>query len=233
MAVTTHLSFVDNMVLGALFDPEAIFSATAEFIDSETPGIDQSDLERIQSLEVEALLPLEHVNTKAEDIQTAINKLDAIITGYPAYASAWNNRAQARRLQFDIKEIGSNIDKIELILKDLSEAIRLASPTEATPAVSPRNARVLSSAHTHRASILWLASRSEQSVRSVLSSEVTFRDLNQDRLEEMASHEFSLGGKYGNNLARQLAVQTNPYAKLCGNIVRDAMVKEMADYYQN
>ena len=43
----------------------------------------------------------------------------------------------------------------------------------------------------------------------------------------MASHELALGGRFGNDIARQLAVQTNPYAKLCGEIVREALRKEM------
>jgi hypothetical protein len=48
-----------------------------------------------------------------------------------------------------------------------------------------------------------------------------------DRLEEMASHDFFLGGRYGNKAAQQLAVQTNPYAKMCGAIVKEAMRKEV------
>jgi len=51
-------------------------------------------------------------------------------------------------------------------------------------------------------------------------------------LEEAASRELGLGGRYGNETARQLAVKTNPYAKLCGSIVREALTKEIADFYQ-
>ena len=48
-----------------------------------------------------------------------------------------------------------------------------------------------------------------------------------DALEEMASYDFTLGGRYGNPVAKELAVRTNPYAKMCGAIVRDAMRAEI------
>ena len=46
--------------------------------------------------------------------------------------------------------------------------------------------------------------------------------------EENASKDFMLGGRYGNEIARNLAVGTNPVAKLCGEMVREAMRKEYA-----
>jgi hypothetical protein len=48
-----------------------------------------------------------------------------------------------------------------------------------------------------------------------------------EQLEEMASRDFEMGGRYGNDVAREMAVRTNPYAKLCGNIVKGAMRGEM------
>jgi len=53
------------------------------------------------------------------------------------------------------------------------------------------------------------------------------RNLSSEQLEEMASWGFQLGGRYGNPVAKQMAVRTNPYAKLCGAIVREAMREEM------
>lgn len=44
--------------------------------------------------------------------------------------------------------------------------------------------------------------------------------------EEAASRDFALGGRYGNEVAKGLAVSTNPTAKLCGQMVREAMKKE-------
>jgi hypothetical protein len=44
--------------------------------------------------------------------------------------------------------------------------------------------------------------------------------------EEHASRDFAMGGRYGNEIAKGLAVSTNPTAKLCGQMVREAMKKE-------
>ena len=38
--------------------------------------------------------------------------------------------------------------------------------------------------------------------------------------------DFAMGGRYGNEIAKGLAVSTNPTAKLCGQMVREAMKKE-------
>ena len=45
--------------------------------------------------------------------------------------------------------------------------------------------------------------------------------------EEWASGDFEKGGRYGNGVAREMAKATNPYAKLCGAIVGEAMRGEM------
>jgi hypothetical protein len=37
-----------------------------------------------------------------------------------------------------------------------------------------------------------------------------------------------MGGRYGNEIAKALAVSANPTAKLCGEMVREAMRKEYA-----
>ena len=44
--------------------------------------------------------------------------------------------------------------------------------------------------------------------------------------EEAASRDFFMGGRYGNEIGKALAVHTNPTAKLCGQIVQEAMRKE-------
>ena len=46
--------------------------------------------------------------------------------------------------------------------------------------------------------------------------------------EENASRDFMVGGRYGNEVAKALAVAANPTAKLCGEMVREAMKKEYA-----
>jgi hypothetical protein len=53
------------------------------------------------------------------------------------------------------------------------------------------------------------------------------QDESAERLEERASQEFALAGKYGSDLARAMAVRTNPYAKMCGAIVKTALQREI------
>lgn len=50
--------------------------------------------------------------------------------------------------------------------------------------------------------------------------------------EAAASRDFALGGRYGNEIAKGLAVATNPTAKLCGQIVREAMKKEYGPAFE-
>lgn len=230
MASATQLSFNDNAVLGALFDPESSLSNSTQVSDAKPNDIEHTKLESIQENERQALLPLNNDDPSRTAIQNTIAKLDDIISEYPTYASAWNNRAQTRRMLYEIEQLYTDVVELNLILKDLAQAIDLATPKSPLAAVSALDARVLASAHTHRGYLLYTASRSDRLTQIVTTSVDNFTGLDKDGLEEMASREFTLGGRYGNDTARQLAVRTNPYAKLCGSIVKEAMQKEVADY---
>jgi hypothetical protein len=77
-----------------------------------------------------------------------------------------------------------------------------------------------------------VASRSDELRNALTGAVPRLTDFDSERLEEVASHDFAAGGRYGNNLSKQLAVKLNPYAKLCGSIVKEAMQKEIAEFYQ-
>jgi hypothetical protein len=231
MASATQLSFNDNAVLGALFDPESSLSNSTQVSDNAPSHIDSTKLDLIQQDERRALLPLNHDQPSRDEIKGAIEKLDDIISEHPTYASAWNNRAQTRRMLYEIEELYAQIDELKMVLQDLAQAIQLATPANPLASVSALDARVLASAHTHRGYLLYTASKSDRLTRLVTKSIDRFSGLDQEGLEEMASRDFTLGGRYGNDTARQLAVRTNPYAKLCGSIVKEAMQKEVADYH--
>lgn len=230
MASATQLSTNDNAVLGALFDPESSLSNSTQVSASAPSDIEQSKLELIQQDERAALRALNHDKPSRLEIQSSIDQLDQIISDNPTYASAWNNRAQTRRMLHEIEELYAQIEDLKLILQDLAQAIELATPKNPLAPVPALNANVLASAHTHRGYLLYTASRSEHLTKLITSSVDSLSPLDKDGLEEMASREFTLGGRYGNDTARQLAVRTNPYAKLCGSIVKEAMQKEVADY---
>ena len=244
----------DSAVLQALFDAESSPSPSSSHITTDAslpplPHISPSILPALQARELEAIKPLntpEHTKPEAAAIKSAITHLDAIIQEHEDYASAYVNRAQAYRLLIDSStaSLEQATSHCASLLNDLARAISLLTPAQPTAPVSPLTARVLANAHTHRAYLLYRASRakstssdstsistsSPESERTVSVLPAHLREMSSDALEEMASYDFSLGGRYGNPVAKELAVRTNPYAKMCGAIVRDAMRGEIEEW---
>lgn len=231
MGLTLRLSDNDSSVLNALFDSEASLQNSLS-IDSNLFGAyPQSTLKEVQRRERDALLLVNDENPSQANVDSAIEILDDIIRTYPLHASAWNNRAQTRRIPFSFEALSKHPQELGKIVDDLEQAVSLASPHPPTQALSPMQAKVLASAHTHRGTLLWMASRSEP-VAEAFACVKPLGEVDKNQFEELASREFALGGRYGNSTAKQLAVKTNPYAKLCGSIVKEALQKEIADYYQ-
>lgn len=247
------LSTRDIHVLEKIKDPESDPSAGVS-IDQRLPAdphvadqslylrIAQQEREIIFSMQTVELQPSSVANT-VEEYRRCIKALDDLIEGYPDYASARNNRAQAlRRLYGDsmllsaasppqalIKEAEGTerIDAARKVLCDLDRSISLLSPERPKASLSPQAAKTLSKAHTQRAAIYHATSKLLSSGVS-LSVANTRREASWRKLEfeEAASKDFAMGGRYGNDIAKGLAVSTNPTAKLCGQIVREAMRKE-------
>jgi hypothetical protein len=232
MTQLTSLSGNDAAVLGALFDPEASLSNSTNVEDSLPEGFSDTELRLIQQQEKGALWPLNKDNPTKIDILSAIQNLDQLVVKHPMYASGWNNRGQARRMLFNLGPIHSQLDLLRQIVEDLDRAIAIAGRKSPVASVPALNAKVLASAHTHRGLLFWAASRSDDLRAALTSSIDRLAGYDAERLEELASLEFAAGGRYGNETARQLAVKLNPYAKLCGSIVKEAMQKEISDYYQ-
>jgi len=200
-----RLSSRDEGVLNLLFDPEA-----------QTPVTEKSeDVHQVPSLTAEQCTEIQHLERRAIQLAQngALREAEQILTQtierYPnGRPSLWNNRAQVRRLS----------NNVAGALDDLSQIIRYWSTSKNVP-TSPDHAKVLSFAYTHRATIYMLASKGQ--ISGILEDESS------EGLEERASHDFSMAGKYGSELARAMAVRTNPYAKMCGAIVQTAMRSEM------
>lgn len=227
----TKLSKNDNSVLAALFDPESSLSNTIYIDVNSSRESKDSRAEQIREQESQALRSINHAKPEIDNINKAISRLTEIIESDPSYVSAWNNRAQARRMLLSDEELPENPAKVADIFQDLGQAICLVTPTTPTQSVSRMDAKVLASAHTHRGYLLLVASKSDRN-RKMLEEIPSLKQLSFEELEEAASRELGLGGRYGNETARQLAVKTNPYAKLCGSIVREALTKEISDFYQ-
>lgn len=234
VAATTSLSSNDAKVLSALFDPESSPSASIKIVPEapqSLPHISNSLLPSLQSAERTAILPLNTQSPSLEDANVAIKALSELIDQHPSYASAYTNRAQAMRLRIEDEErmFGpENSETAGALFADLAKAIELASPALPQDPLSPLQARLLATAHTHRGYLLLKAARAAGEARLESGpKEVEGRD--KDALEEMASREFSLGGRYGDKMAKEMAVRTNPYAKMCGAIVKQAMREEMGE----
>jgi hypothetical protein len=179
-----------------------------------------------------------------------VTSLDELIEEYPNYASGRNNRAQAlRRIHGDgilvkstelIKEEAPALDPkasdktliaaSTTILTDLSTAITLLTPTNPFSPLSPQAAKTLSQAYTQRGALYHLTAKRLIAKEAELRIDGSRKETKWKvvEFEENASRDFMMGGRYGNEIAKALAVSSNPTAKLCGEMVREAMTKEYA-----
>lgn len=242
----------DAAVLQALFDAESSPSSGITIEETRpswpaTLNLSQTDLEYLKTREADIIRKIQGDDPSQDAVISALDGFDALVNEYPSYPPAYTNRAQTMRLLIDLqhksrhpenqgdaqddalftKESESLSSKI---FDDLGRAITLATPASPADSLSTVQARLLADAHTHRGYLLLKAARVKKSI-STSSEEAVgperLRRLGADELEEMASRDFFLGGRFGNKVAQQLAVQTNPYAKMCGAIVKEAMRKEV------
>ncbi|KAF7543256.1 hypothetical protein G7046_g10036 [Stylonectria norvegica] len=204
----------------------------------------------IQRLEIQLrdLRADDGVKLATNGYRQCLSDIEEVISEHPNYASARNNRVQIlRRLYGDailvsdtsdnpmpLVEKPDTTEKLRVaatLLKDIDVSIRLLTPPSLSSPLSPQTARTLSMAHTQRAAVylktakMWLHRPLEVDSR-LAESQWTKLDF-----EEAASQDLALGGRYGNPIAKGLAVSVNPTAKLCGEMVREAMKKEYGPSY--
>ncbi|KAF2146003.1 uncharacterized protein K452DRAFT_324069 [Aplosporella prunicola CBS 121167] len=231
MAATT-LTSNDAKVLSALFDPESSPSASVKItpLPQSLPRTSEAELSSLQGIERAAIRPLNTTQPSPESADAAIAALSNLIASHPDYASAYANRAQAIRLKIADDAIFSreSSNLTEDLFANLANTIALATPTSPQDAMSPLQARLLATTHTHRGYLLLKAAKAAREGK-LEGGPAEVRGAGQDQLEEMASRDFFFGGRYGDKVAQQLAVKTNPYAKMCGAIVKEAMRKEIAE----
>ncbi|KAI5297640.1 hypothetical protein KEM56_004654 [Ascosphaera pollenicola] len=137
------------------------------------------------------------------------------------------------------KNKNKNIERTTQLnpLYDLSHAISLLRPPHApeAPTITKSHADSLKAAFTHRGLILLRASDTPPTGNSVniylQLLPVEMQDKAPEQLEAMANDSFSNGAYYGDAVARDMAVRTNPYARACGAIVRRALKEERGEGY--
>ncbi|KAI0181420.1 hypothetical protein GGR52DRAFT_567645 [Hypoxylon sp. FL1284] len=210
----------------------------------------------LQQLEMRVAGPASAIPMTPEmldEYRRRVSDFADLIHEYPNYASARNNRAQGfRRLygnglflsgvhspvallsdaDIDSKEeAGRKAQNAHVVLSDLDEAIRLLTPKAFDASISPQAGKTLSSAHTQRAAIYHTISKSFDARDMTCLAGRRESSWSKLDFEEAASGDFALGGRYGNEIAKGLAVSTNPTAKLCGEMVATAMRKEYGPGY--
>lgn len=246
------LSKADTKVLAQVFDPESAPGKAEVLIDPSLPAdrhiVDVDLLSQLKAREREAISFIEQLEkagqqsdaqAKHNAFQSAIIILDDLISRHPNYASARNNRAQLRRWRFgdrhtlcqpraqlDAERSAAGVAAVQ----DLKSAIELASPARPQDGISSTQGRLLAQASTQLAALYYAAYKDLDKSTAMEIVEVDSVRWSKERFEEEASKLFYLGGLYGNEVAKALAVHTNPHAKLCGSIVKEAMRKELAGY---
>lgn len=252
------LSKGDTQVLSQIFDPESNASSDEVLIDDSLPAEphirNEAVLKALRTEEIQAISLVERAITSPEAaekecaFEEALRLITTIISSHPEYASARNNRCQLIRMLYTdhicIRTPRNNVNDEKIhaartALDDLNTAIRLTTPPTPASPISRAQGKLLAQAHTQRAAMLYAAAKDLASLEES-GEEHHVKDLivvldqlppgtwNAQTLEEAGARDFFLGGRYGNEVARAMAVHTNPYAKLCGNIVKEAMRKEFA-----
>jgi hypothetical protein len=248
----SQLSKADSKVLAQVFDPESGPDRPEVIIDPYLPAdrhvIDADTLEKLKAREKDAIRLIERFE-KSESrtdhdrqgaYRKALSLLDEIANQQPYYASVLNNRSQLRRWYFGDRNLliqattsgeGEREVAARGTLHDLKRCINLASPSKPTDAVSAGQGRLLAQAYTQLGALYYAAAKDLNNTSpgngAVEPVDAAIEVWTREDFEEEASRLFYLGGLYGNEVAKALAVHTNPQAKLCGSIVKEAMRKEI------
>lgn len=183
--------------------------------DPDAGTVDAAEVDIIQRLEA-----------KTVTAAAALVEYDALAKQFPTRASVHNNRAQVRRLLYVEQE--EDACRLAAIEKDLDTAIRLAQDDEESGGAGAGAAgRVLAQAYTQKG---WLALKRIEALRAREQPQQA-ESVQQQRcvwdMEEEASRWLWLGGAHGNRQAQRAASRINPYAKLCGQMVEQALRREM------
>jgi len=259
MAKSLRLTKNDDTVLSQIFNPESAPSPAilVDLTMAADPHVTDEQMLAFLRMKEESYIELAETALKEprgsirreEVLHEAYRGLTDLIDAYPFYASARNNRAQLVRLQYGEPVLVSDntaispsqvASSILSAFSDLSIAISLLSPSLLKAAVSPSQCRTLAQAHTQRGALYLATSKALCSQSNTLANAPHLKALITEQsswtrqdFEEAASKDFFMGGRYGNNIAKVLAVHTNPTAKLCGQMVQEAMKREYSTLHSS
>ncbi|PNS18884.1 hypothetical protein CAC42_5423 [Sphaceloma murrayae] len=221
----------DSRVLSALFDPEASPSSAANIEhDSQTlPGLSPEECSRLTAEETLIIQQLHSTAPSPEHVERAHQAISKLIADHPNFAPAYIDRAQIQRLSLPMDHLFTSTKETESrnLLQDLQKGIELASPPSPQSPVSGLQTRLLAAAHTHRGLLLLKIADMRRQLQPIFGAGTALTDLDPSAIEGVASKDFYQGGRYGNRIAQQLSVKTNPYAKMCGAIVKEAIQRDV------
>jgi hypothetical protein len=226
------LSPNDRLVLSCIFESHPAGSLSKSLIDPELPTSSRTNLlptilEELQSQEHSIITKCGGASVSTESLEQAIHQLTALIHSHPTYSSAYNNRAQVFRLLYG-DDLYSEEVKTTTLWSDLCTAIKLESPEQPNRKVCEFQARVLRAGYAQRGYLTWKAAkRATDRSDDAENLPEGLMGLTQSEMEHKARADLELAGKYGDQEAMKMAVSANPYARLCGNIVQEAMKVEI------
>ena len=243
--VTKMLTYNDNTVLTQLFDPEAAPSAgitISQFLPEDPIIQDSTLLYQIRTAEKAIIRKVESVlqrplSEATKGLDEARADLERLLSRHPEAAFLLNDFAQIVRLQHGDNLLlstsaVSDSSIASKTLSSLNSAISLLTPSRPQDPLSPAQARTLAQAHTQRGALLHAASKALATNSKLMVTVPELKLCTAVELAEAASRDFFLGGRYGNEVAKGLAVHTNPTAKLCGQMVKEALRREMGTEVQ-
>ncbi|KAH0288072.1 hypothetical protein M436DRAFT_46279 [Aureobasidium namibiae CBS 147.97] len=223
----------DSFVFKSIFDPEAS-AASTKHASSQTslPGMAEDKFSDRRSDELQIISQLHTGTSNPETIHKAVQDLSSLIEESPGYASAYINRAQASRLLIPTSGLftSDHAQASGQLLRDLQKGIQLAEPTTSAQQLSTHQTTVLAAAYTHRGFLLLKIADIIRNGEQVHGVGDKLQSASAESVEEQASQDFAAGGQYGSKEAREMAVRTNPYAKMCGAIVKEAIRKEVEEW---
>ncbi|KAG5355690.1 hypothetical protein CJU89_5395 [Yarrowia sp. B02] len=217
MSSATQLSTHDQVVLSKILNPGGLEEPTQAQhnriqVNAYLPPDQNVSVELVEKfVEVEkTVIASVDKDDSVENVRKAIEQLKEIVVEAPKYASVYNNLSQLERI---LGQKGETVSRQEIV-DNLQRAIKLAGPDQLI--ISKMQATVLQQAYAQLGQI-YMENRDDDD---------SWAD------EEKASECFRRAGEYGNKIAAELAVKVNPYARLCGNIVREALIEESKKWEQ-
>jgi hypothetical protein len=85
----------------------------------------------------------------------------------------------------------------------------------------------LRSAYAQRGYLTWKAARNLGVTQNSNNLPPELAGLEKEAIEDKARSDLEEAGRYGDQEAKKMAISANPYARLCGNIVEEAMIAEL------